>query len=104
MSFFFSLAKLNIFLMTLSLSETASPLITDCGSEERKSPSSNCIYISLDFRPIIKSKIVPQRHAPKEKVELIVAGVDMSAERYLSYMPASIYCILHNGVGYYKII
>src|SRR5215210_2263433 len=53
---FFSLAKLNIFLMTLSVSETLSPLSTDCGSDDRKSLSSN--YISLHFHPLIKSKVL----------------------------------------------
>jgi hypothetical protein len=30
--------------VTLSVSETLSPLSTDPGRDDRKSPSSNCIY------------------------------------------------------------
>src|SRR5687768_6892144 len=54
-SLFFNLAKLNIFLTTLSVSETPSPLSTDCGRDDRKSPSSKCI--SLDLYSLIKIKI-----------------------------------------------
>src|SRR5215212_1040262 len=52
-SLFLNLAKLNIFLVTLSVSETLSPLSTDPGRDDRKSPSST-VYITLDFRPLIK--------------------------------------------------